>query len=96
MRCPSPEWPRLAIAAPRHDTPLGRCALRSTPASGKLGRQHLSTAYRLRENPRTGDYARFTAFAGKTLIGKVSTVGVVGMRADLSGMLGYSITQNSV
>ena len=96
MRCPSPEWPRLVTPATRHNAPLGHSALRSTHGSGKLTRQHLFTPNRLREKPRPSDYARFTAFAGKTLISKVFMRNVVGVRAGLSGMLGYSITQNSV
>ena len=96
MRCTSPEWPRLAPPAPRHNAPLGRCALRSTHASGELTRQRLSTPYLLRENTRSRDYARFTAIAGNSLIGEALAIGVVGLRADLSGMLRYSITQNSV
>ena len=96
MRCPSPEWPRLAIAAARRNAPLRRCALRSTHASGKLTRQHLSTAYRLRENTRPHDYPLLTAVTGNGLIGEAFTIGVVGLRADLSEMLGYSITKDFV
>jgi hypothetical protein len=96
MRCTSPEWPRLAMPALRHDAPLRRRALSSTHASGELIRQHLFTPNRLRENTRSRDYARFTAFAGNGLIGEAFTIGVVGVRADLSGILDYSITQNSV
>jgi len=64
MRCPSPEWPRLAIPAARHN------------ASGMLTRKHLSTPNRLRENARPGGYARFAAFAGNGLIGEAFTMGV--------------------
>jgi hypothetical protein len=61
-----------------------------------LARRLLSTPYRLRGNTRARDYARFTAIAGNSLIGEALAIGVVGLRADLSGMLRYSITQNSV
>jgi hypothetical protein len=61
-----------------------------------LTRRRLSTAYRLRENTRSHDYARFTGFAGNGLIGEALAIGVVGGRADLSGMLRYSITQSFV
>ena len=84
------------MPAARHNAPLGRYSRRSTHASGKLIGQHLSTPYRLRENPRPREYARFAAFAGKPLISKVFMINIVGVRADLSGILRYSITQNSV
>jgi hypothetical protein len=96
MRCTSPEWPRLAAPAPRHNAPLGRGALLSTYASGKLTTRRLSTPYRLLETSRPSDYACFTAFAGNSLIGEALAIGVVGLRADLSGVLHYSITQNSI
>ena len=93
MSCTSPEWPRLAAPASRHNVPLGRGALFSPHASGKLTRQRLSTPYQLRENTRSCDYPRLTAFVGNSLIGEAFTIGVVGLRADLSRMLRYSITQ---
>jgi hypothetical protein len=96
MRCTTPEWFRLAMPAAWHNALLFRCALRSRHVSGKLPKQHLFTAYRLRENTRPGEYACFTAFAGKSLISKAFMINVVGVRADLSGMLDYSITNNSV
>ncbi len=96
MRCPSLESPRLAIAAPRHNAPLGRYSLRSTHAGGKPGRQHLSTPNWLRENMRPREYAHFAAIAGKSLISKVFMINIVGMRVELSRFLRYSITKNSV
>jgi hypothetical protein len=86
MRCTSAEWPRLVTPVPRHNAPPHRGARLSPHASGKLARQHLSTAHRLRENTRSGDYLCFNAVAGNSLISTVFTVGVVGLDADLCGI----------
>ncbi len=84
MRCPSPDWPRLAV----HNAPLRRRARRSMHVSGKLTRHHLSTPYWLRENTRPGDYPLLTAVTGNGLNCEVFTIGVVGVTADLSGYAG--------
>lgn len=84
------------MPAARHNAPLRRRALRSGHGSGKLGRQHLSTAYWLWEKTRPGDYPLLTAVTGDGLNCEAFTIGVVDGRADLSEMLGYSITKDSV
>ncbi len=84
------------MPAPRHNAPLRRRALLPTHASGKLTSHHLSTPYRLRENTRSREYLRFTAVVGNSLISRVFMKGVVGVRANLSRTLHYSITRNSV
>ncbi|WP_332736526.1 hypothetical protein, partial [Flavihumibacter sp.] len=57
-------------------------------------RQHLFTAYRLRENPRPRDYPLLTAVTGNGLNCEALAIGIVGVRVDLSGILEYSITKD--